>query len=645
MKLIAQVLVVILVVQLLAPLPCLAQQTGDGNVGQLREQIARLEKIDSDPEISPEVKAMNREFLEERRARLNALVGRRVSALRQYLAAAGDALNPRERQAVEDSIRALAGETRATRPAAGGAAPSNVQARAAFGPSPPAAPALYTVAEPAYSGSLLSPPPETVSVRQNPGQAPPADGKKDKNTLEINTNPPTAVPTPLEVRNKAVVTVMVTKSVVNKCEVATKREELKPEPNPIGQLLKILFGLGTIPLASVGEQNLCKNPVVPVPDDPEARRVEAEIATFRKRLADILNDLRDERMEYERTAKRISAFANCTGRDKDPGGELIFVEGEPTYAQQRSICKTPGDFDDEKASLLDDMKTLLKIDGDAVDREPTVIESAELQMASLKKAITDGYKKRGGDVEAVWIDSVNQRLDCLAKNLEVARKGRAYLQNTRGEFEAFYELLKKHKGEAAEGSYKKVLIADSNAKLTGTVTCTNYFTKQAAFDPIPFTVTYQPFSPHALTGGVLFSTLGKRQIGGVGVRTGTGENSATLTRVTIAETDTAEGQVIPFSFYNYRFLGGQKFGLNATGGVGVNPNNGTAQVEFFAGGALNIRNVFVQLGGHFGRWQDLGGGLTIGDLLPAGVGAPPLPIERRYTLRPAVGVSYKLPLP
>lgn len=69
-----------------------------------------------------------------------------------------------------------------------------------------------------------------------------------------------------------------------------------------------------------------------------------------------------------------------------------------------------------------------------------------------------------------------------------------------------------------------------------------------------------------------------------------------------------------------------------------------SQVEFVFGGALGVRNFFFQFGGHAGRWQDLGRGFIIGDLVPAGT-APAAPIERRYTIRPSAGVSYRLPLP
>jgi hypothetical protein len=133
-----------------------------------------------------------------------------------------------------------------------------------------------------------------------------------------------------------------------------------------------------------------------------------------------------------------------------------------------------------------------------------------------------------------------------------------------------------------------------------------------------------------------------KQIGINPVSTGTAADGTSTFRLTFTETDRADGQLVPFTFYNYRFWGGRKFNLNGSGGVGVNPNNGSAQVEFFFGGSLGFNNVFLQLGGHVGRWQELGGGLVIGDAVPAVI---PVPIERRYTVRPSVGVSYKLPLP
>src|SRR5262249_50866000 len=150
-------------------------------------------------------------------------------------------------------------------------------------------------------------------------------------------------------------------------------------------------------------------------------------------------------------------------------------------------------------------------------------------------------------------------------------------------------------------------------KVSGTVTCTNFFTKQVSVDPIPFTVTYHDIPFASVTMGVLFTTLNKREIGTSPVRTGTAADGTPTFRNTFAETDHAANQIVPFSFFNVYLSGTRRLNLNFTSGVGINPNNGSNQAEFFVGGAIGFKNVYVQFGGHIGRWQELGGGFVLGE--------------------------------
>src|SRR5215218_2093968 len=68
-----------------------AQQRGDA-VGQLREQIAALEKVDVDAETPPEIRNPNRDFLNERRAQLIGMLKYKAENLRNYLSKVGSNL-------------------------------------------------------------------------------------------------------------------------------------------------------------------------------------------------------------------------------------------------------------------------------------------------------------------------------------------------------------------------------------------------------------------------------------------------------------------------------------------------------------------------------------------------------------------------
>lgn len=663
MKIIGRLLLVTMTLHLLAPLPVLAQQTAEANIAQLREQIAKLEKIDLDPETSPDVRTLNREFLRERQTQLGALVRRRVAALRQYLVTMGDALSPGERQAVEESIRALDAEPRRAAPPAESASAPAVQPRAES-PTHAAAPKPDATGEAAFTGSLLPAGayfPESGNYLNAPAVMPraprqgdvelkaPAGGKtKD---LDINTlAKPLEVPRPLEVENRTVVTVMVRKSPINKCVVATKREELAPEPNPLAQIIKVLFGLGTIALPKTDPDApapppICSTPMVAAPN-ANAAEIEADLDALRASLEKNLDpnpahgsSIIVTRSEYEKMADRVTNFASCKAPKVAANDKLITTvnDGKDTYDYE-NVCSDAATLTRAKARLDIDLMVLLKLGSGVVERELPVLESAEVRLAAIRKALTGGYRSSPGEIN--WMKSVNDRLDCLARHLEVLRKSREFLQTAKAQFESFYEQI--HSYEPKD-TYSTALIADSNAKVTGTVTCTNVFTKQPAFDPIPFTIKYQDAPRGTVTAGIIYSTLDKRQVGIQPIFAGKAVDGSDTFRLTFAETDRADGQIIPFTFYNYRFWGDRKFSLNASAGVGVNPNNGSNQVEFFFGGSVGYKNVFFELGGHAGRWQELGGGFVIGDAVST---APPsVPIERRYTVRPAFGVSYKIPLP
>lgn len=623
MKIFAQILIVILAIQLIVPSRCFPQQLSDDNVEQLREEIAKLEEADKNPELSAEVRALNREFLAARKRQLNATVSKRISDLRQYLTAMERVLKPEERRIIETTIQNLSTQPRGPEAETAATVELVVEPRA-----DPVAVNDVKSSLPLIRPTIMVP--QARNYFSAPAMVPipmPAGSTAKSEDLVINT-PATEVPEPMKVENGTVVTVKGTKSFTDVCTVTTKREELAPEPNPLAALLKIVIGLGPIALGKVSEKSCPEKSMVTVPDDPEARRIEAELKALRLRVIAGAIGVNEATRNYSGVGDKINAFINCTEITVDDKDKAILVG---TKYQLTPICGSAGAFNTAKGNIKRQVEAVL------VEPLP-VMDSIELEMATLKKALA-GYKKKGDDVEVKWITDVSNRLDCNAKTVNQIKKELASLQSSRELFESFLKLLGLHK---TDNTYERELIADANAKVTGTVACTNYFTKQPSFDPIPFTVMYQGYSRHALSAGILFTTLNKRQIGLNSVRTGTAADGTSTSQLTFNETDKADGQIVPFSFYNYRFWGDRKFNLNGSGGVGVNPNNGATQVEFFFGGAVGFRNVFLQFGGHVGRWQELGGGFNLGDVVPAAI---PVPIERRYTIRPAVGVSYKLPLP
>lgn len=107
----------------LSAAPARAQEVAfAARLERLREQYDRLLAVERDAATPPEVRKLNRTFLEERRAQLAAALRERLGALRKYRDGVADSLGAAERRSVADSIRRLAEELRALEPAATDAA-------------------------------------------------------------------------------------------------------------------------------------------------------------------------------------------------------------------------------------------------------------------------------------------------------------------------------------------------------------------------------------------------------------------------------------------------------------------------------------------------------------------------------------------
>ena len=75
------------------------------SINELRLQIQKLTSIANDPKIDPEVKNLNRRFLEERRNRLVALLKERLTTLQSYQAKVSDVLSDPEKQVLAQAAQ------------------------------------------------------------------------------------------------------------------------------------------------------------------------------------------------------------------------------------------------------------------------------------------------------------------------------------------------------------------------------------------------------------------------------------------------------------------------------------------------------------------------------------------------------------
>jgi len=187
------------------------------------------------------------------------------------------------------------------------------------------------------------------------------------------------------------------------------------------------------------------------------------------------------------------------------------------------------------------------------------------------------------------------------------------------------------------------IIRNEGVRSTGTVTCSVEYTKEVTLQ-VPFKIEYHALPRLALSAGALVSSVPKRQIGTAPVRTGVGADGIVTTKNVVAITDSARVQTVPFAFLNLRIYERylhRWYSANLTGGVGVNPNNGSNEVEYFWGVSLGAGVLYLHAGGHSGRFQDPGGGFVLGDTVPASFTG--LPVSKRFVHKFAFGISFKIP--
>ncbi len=112
--------------------PARAQQVASaGNLDTLRQQYEQMLAVERNAATTPEVRDLNRTFLEERRAQLAAAIRNRIGSLNKYRAAVAATLSDAEKRVIDGSVARLSAELRALLPeavpVASGRKPSSFQ--------------------------------------------------------------------------------------------------------------------------------------------------------------------------------------------------------------------------------------------------------------------------------------------------------------------------------------------------------------------------------------------------------------------------------------------------------------------------------------------------------------------------------------
>jgi hypothetical protein len=400
---------------------------------------------------------------------------------------------------------------------------------------------------------------------------------------------------------------------VEKCSIALKTEAITPPPSGFATFLK------TVKIA--GEQTKkddCQALAdATAPPDPKT----TEVGNFEKDggilqlITETLNArIKQEQDLYQDAAKRVVSFGNC----KD------FTD--PT----KGICDNDSTFAAKQAELVEILDKLLS--------SPIPTSSlADFQMTKLKSDL-DAIPKA-----SPWFVNKAAQYACYDAYLAGIK---AHLKDVSDGRQQFVKIVEVIRGLDWPTAKLKLIPPQKNAKVTATVSCTNVVSGDASIDPVNVIVFYTDVPKVSSTVGVLLTLTPKQVIGINAVSTGVSNGVPTYKNV-FAVTSSAPVQVVPFTFLNVRVhywrFRENIFSLNAAGGIGVNPNSGSNQVEYFAGTSFGIGSLYIDFGAHFGEFQNLGGGFYLGQTVPSGL--TKAPVTTKYTIHPSFGFTYKLPLP
>ncbi len=439
--------------------------------------------------------------------------------------------------------------------------------------------------------------------------------------VEVSRKAPVSGQT-IKARNGEKVTItLVHKSPFETCTMDSKRDAVEPESSAVAQLISLgMAAAGTftgftvmgapIPTTDVNALAEFKSEAKPNGNTATGRLILGRLDELRRATADRKLAIEETVKAYQANAKQLKGFFQA---EPDPR----------SFETSRKASKT----------LVDG---LLKKD---------LWNTVDLELAY--KTVTELTAKYDADVVAneddlrrihLRIVQVRRQLDVLASTLTDLTAARTKLSAVADYLDAL---------EHPEWEKAFELNADRDAKVTGSISCSDTQTKEVTLNPVYFTVTYQNLARFTMSGGVLFSLVPKQTFA-INPVLDSRPAGAVATFHNELTKESSRPQLVPFSLGHLRLrdwkVKEQQFTFNYAGGFGVNPNGGTTETEFAPVGiSLGIGSFYVSAVGHWARTPELSGGFRVGDTVSGDIKSPPL----THSWNPgfAFGITYKLPLP
>jgi len=405
--------------------------------------------------------------------------------------------------------------------------------------------------------------------------------------------------------------------VTNKPRFATC--SITASPSALSRDLSSSFSTFLTTIGGIGAVG--NNPIVPgnlvpsaQPPNNAAKAIAAQYDQVREQESRALTNLQNVTTKYKQLQDDVKAFWSASG--------------EPA----------PGDV----SALTARLQSIVD-DGFKGDPEPS-IASMKVALSALNDSVALFRKTYASEVAVQpWLNQFSQGLD------DVNAVGSTYL-------DYLSDLLRARAGlkqaldelQSAKPPYTSQdihLRAFSNKQVSLTLSCKDDISSAPSADNVIFTAYYVKLPVFDLSAGVIFSLLGRHQIG-TASQTAAQSAAAQDPNGTFAVTDSSSFQVIPMGLIELHTRGGKcgHFICTVGGVIGAGPNNATGSTvaEFFEGGSIAVQRVSFLFGFHDGRIEALGGGYQVGNALPS-AGYTPL-ITRYWTVHPAFGITYRIPL-
>jgi hypothetical protein len=440
------------------------------------------------------------------------------------------------------------------------------------------------------------------------------------NTQDVSTQSPVKKTLP----NDTTVEVTVKKLPNETCALELKREEKKPDPEPIANF--IATAVKAIGVASTPTLPACEetDPVAEPPGFALSSQIQKRLGALETSIEPAKTAAKNLKQQFTDQGLLANQLIACV----DSEGKVL------------DNCKDPSKYSAQVKNLLEKL-------GGATEVPLPSSEGYETQIAHindlLKKSEEHSPSEDDKDKFYAWLANAYQRSGCIAAQLRFIKDIRESVVALR---EPTAKLLQGFGQLKVETEKKFTLPSDRNSTVSGQLTCKNFFTSIATINPVPVTIIYEEEPRFSLTAGVLYSSLGDRKIGTKALNQGDG------TFRTVVSEETTQSQLIPFGFLDVRLgtvdlkkSGNEPLNLNFNIGlgVGVNTNNGTQYVEYFFGPSISIRNIHLHAGAHRGKFAKPGGGYSVGETVPSEK-FPGVPIDREDRTKFAIALSYRLPL-